>query len=379
MPICFRPHWTRREFLAAAARLAAAGAGAAAGLSALTAAARDPERREAAYYDRLPGKRIQCHVCPLNCILEDGQTCFCRTRTNIGGRLYNTAFDRPCLLSVDPIEKTPFAHVLPGTQLLSVAAGGCNLRCLYCQNWEQSQARPQDLRVLDVSRDEMISGTQEKKCIGLCYTYTEPVAYLDYLRAIVDEARKRSLKNFVATAAFVNERPIRDLAREVDGFCVSIKGWRDEVYEKVCSVKRAPVLDALRVVKEEKRWLELVYVVIPTYNDDPKEASGMARWACENLGADTPVHFARFFPEYKMTDLPRTPVQSIDACVAAAREAGLRYVYVTNLAPHEANHTVCADCGEMVVRRLGFKVLEDRSKGGKCPKCSRALPGIWTA
>jgi pyruvate formate lyase activating enzyme len=335
-------------------------------------------KRQIDFYERLPEKRIQCFVCPLNCVLNDGETCFCRTRTNVGGTLYTRAYNNPCILREDPIEKVPLNHYLPGSQTLSIGVGGCNLRCLYCQNYEQSQKMPDELKVFDLTPDAAVAAAKKKNLEIIAFTYTEAVAFLEYAKDVAKAAKKANLKVVVATAAFVQPKPLLDFAKYVDAFAVSLKGFNEEFYYRVCGVHFDPILEAIKAIKKHtKCWLEIVNLVVPTYNDDAGETAKMVRWIRQNVGGNVPVHFARFVPMYQLTNLPRTPVQTLEAACAAAKAAGLRYVYTSNIAPHEGTNTFCADCKKPVIQRLGFKIVQNDLKKGVCPHCKKKLPGVW--
>ncbi len=334
--------------------------------------------REVDFYSKLPGKKIQCFVCPLHCVLEEGQTCFCRTRTNVGGILYTRAFENPCILRVDPIEKLPLNHFRPGTKTLTLGTGGCNVRCLYCQNWQHSQKMPDELKTFDLTAREAIASARKRKIDTIAFGYTEPIAFLEYAKDIAILAKKARLKVVVATAAFAEPDPLLELAKYVDAFVVTLKGFDAEFYRRALGIQLAPVLDAIKTIKQRSKcWLELTNLVVPTYNDDPEEIRAMVAWIHENLGDEVPLHFGRFVPKYKLTNLPRTSVQTLEAACEAGREAGLRYVYTSNIAPHDGTNTVCANCGTTVIERLGFKVLSDQLKRGVCPNCRKKLPGIW--
>ncbi len=374
---------TRRGFLETVlktgAGLAAAGSPAAAALLsfARSAAAEEGAPREVRHYRKLSGGQVQCTVCPLNCVLSSGETCFCRTRTNHDGKLLNHAFDNPCVLRVDPIEKLPLNHYLPGTQSLSLATGGCNLRCLYCQNWQQSQDRPERLRTLDCDRSAAVEGARSKGCATIGYTYTEPVAFYEWCLEVARHAREKKVRNVVATAAFINEEPLKELCDVTDAFTVAVKGFTEKFYDKVCGVKLAPVLRACEVIRKRGVWLEVVTLLIPTYNDSVEEARLLARWVKGSLGADVPLHFARFVPEYRLRDLPRTPLNVMEDARKAALAEGVKHVYLSNVAPHEGNNTFCPKCQTAVVERLGFKILSNRLDKGRCAKCREAIPGVW--
>jgi pyruvate formate lyase activating enzyme len=334
--------------------------------------------REVDYYERLSGGRIQCFVCPLECVLEEGETCFCRTRTNVGGRLYTRAYDNPCILRVDPIEKVPLNHYRPGTKTLSIGLGGCNVRCLYCQNWQQSQKMPDELKTFDLTPGQAVAAAKKKGLDTIALTYTEPVAFLEYALDVARAAKKAKLRVVVATAAFVKTKPLLELAKYVDAFAISLKGFDEAFYYRALGIHLEPVLAAIKTLKRRtKCWLELVNLLVPTYNDEADQIGKMVRWVRRELGGNVPLHFARFVPMYKLTNLPRTPVQTLEAACTVASKAGLRYVYTSNIAPHEGNNTFCADCGCPVIQRLGFKVLANDLNKGVCTECRKKLPGVW--
>jgi pyruvate formate lyase activating enzyme len=334
--------------------------------------------REIDFYNQLPEQKIQCFVCPLHCILKDGETCFCRTRTNVGGKLFTRAYNNPCLLQIDPIEKLPLNHFRPGSKTLTIGVGGCNVRCIYCQNWEQSQKMPDELKTFDLTPADAVAYAQKKKIDTIAFSYTEPVAFLEYAKDVAVAAKKARLRVVVATAAFVEPDPLVKFAKHVDAFVVSLKGFDEDFYRHVCGIKLAPVLRAIDALKKQTAcWLELLNLVVPSYNDDLDKIRAMVAWIHEHVGDDVPLHFARFVPMYKLANLPRTPVQTLEAACDAARAAGLRYVYTSNIAPHDANNTFCASCQQPVIQRLGFKILENKLNSGGCPKCRHKLPGVW--
>ncbi len=333
--------------------------------------------KEVPHSKALDGKKTQCFVCPLDCVLNPGETCFCRTRTNHDGKLLSHAYDNPCILTVDPLEKLPLAHFLPGEQSLSLAAGGCNLRCLYCQNWQQSQARPDEIKTFDVPREKAVEGAKKKEVRVLAYAYTEPVAFLEYAMDVSALARQKGLKNVVASALFVNPEPLRELCKTTDAFAAALKGFDETFYEKVLGSRLKPVLKALEVIREEKVWLEIVNLVVPGYNDDLAKVKEMAEWIRRTLGAQVPLHFGRFVPEYRLKDLPRTPVPTLEKCRQIALDAGLEHVYIFNVSPHEGNNTRCPACRKEVVQRLGFKILENKIVKGACGFCRAKIPGVW--
>jgi len=375
----------RRELLASATRLAAGtcvGCGATSLLTTRVRAAEASARttgRQVDFYERLSYDRIQCFVCPLHCELDDGETCFCRTRTNYGGQLYTDAYSNPCIVTTDAIEKLPLNHFLPATETLTIACGGCNMRCLYCQNWQQSQVCPNDIKTFPLTPQQAVDGALRKGIPTIAFSYTEPIAFLEYAKDIAILARKRRLRVVVATGAFVDPEPLLDFARYVDAFCVALKGFDEEFYHRVTGTHFEPVKKAIETIaRRTKCWLEIVNLIVPTYNDDMTAIGKMCRWIATEVGRTVPVHFARFVPMYKLTGLPRTGVPTLESAVAVARSAGLRCVYTSNIAPHKDTDTRCIKCGATLIQRLGFRVLEDRTRNGVCPHCHTRQPGIWT-
>lgn len=334
--------------------------------------------REVDYYEKLPDGRIQCAVCPHHCTLADGESGFCRGRTNVGGRHYSRGYGRPCILNVDPVEKTPLNHFRPGSETLTIAVGGCNLRCLYCQNWDLSQKPPDELKNFDLSPQQALAAVRKKKIEIIAFSYTEPVAFLEYARDVAREAKKAGLRVVVASAGHVNPAPLLDFAQYVDAFAITLKCFDDGLYRRLTSVSLEPVLTTIETIKTKTRcWLELVNLVVPTYNDNPEQIGRMAAWIHAHLGDDVPLHFERFVPMYRLGNLPRTPVPTLESAVAAARQAGLRFVYTSNIAPHQDTNTFCDRCGTPLIERLGFKILKNNFQRGRCPKCGNTLPGVW--
>ena len=371
------PSLTRREFAHMSCRLAAGLLAATSPLRYAHAAGAAEQRCEARHYRRLSGKRIQCFVCPLNCILEDGETCFCRTRTNVGGILYNYAYNNPCVLNVDPVEKGPLYHVLPGERALALGTAGCNMRCLYCQNWEISQRKPIDTQNIHLDAPSLPKYALKKSCRLVAYTYTEPVVFHEYVYDTAVQARKAGLRVHVASAAFINPGPMRQLCRVSDAFTLAIKGFDEQFYKKVCGTELAPVLEAIEVVKNEGRWLELVNLIVPTLNDDAGSIASMCHWIADTLGDEVPLHLARFYPQYRLKNLPPTPQSTLEMALETAKGFGLKYVYFANVPGHPANNTYCPGCGRPIIKRAGLETLSVELVGGTCRYCGTSIPGIW--
>jgi pyruvate formate lyase activating enzyme len=368
---------TRREFLGRCAWQSAAVAGGAWLLSSQAQAQGYDSKREVKHYEKLADKKIQCHVCPLHCTLKDAETCFCRTRTNHAGTLYNHAYASPCVINVDPIEKTPLLHFQPGIKTLAFGCAGCNLRCLYCQNWQIAQEQPVNTKNFKLTAEDAVEQLRQKDIPAVAFTYTEPVSYLEYAIEVAAAVHKAGKKAVMASGAFVEEVPLKEACAELDGMVLALKGFTEDFYLKVCGVKLAPVLKAIEVAKKSGKWLELTTLVIPTYNDDLKKIKEMVQWVVKNLGTDVPLHFGRFTPEYKMRRVPQTPVNTLEECRNIALAEGVKFAYISNVAPHDGNHTYCPKCKHVVIRRAGFRLLENNLKNGACPSCSTKIPGVW--
>jgi pyruvate formate lyase activating enzyme len=338
----------------------------------------DGASHEVRYYERLPDGDIQCGVCPHACILSNGEEGLCRARVNVAGAHRTLAYGNPCIINVDPIEKLPLNHFRPGSTTLTVACGGCNLRCLYCQNWQQSQKPPNEQKTFDLSPDQAIDAARRKRIDTIAFSYTEPVAFLEYATDVAARAKRAGMRVVVASSGHVNAQPLLDFAKHVDAFAVTLKGFDEDFYQRMSSISLEPVLSTIETIKHKTDcWLELINLVVPTYNDDLQQIEQMAQWVHKTLGDDVPLHFARFVPMYRLNNLPRTSVQTLEAARAVARKVGLRYAYTSNVAPHEGTNTVCHQCGHRLIERLGFKVLEDHVERGKCPNCRNRLPGVW--
>jgi len=383
---------SRREFLRIAGTTTAACA-CAGWLGGLAETAQGAPRirsswREAEYYYRLPGNVVQCTLCPCSptgCSrvtgkpgrLADGETCVCHVRTNVGGTFYVTNYGRAASLHLDPIEKNPTYHFLPGAQALAVSAPGCTLGCKCCQNWEMSQAATDDIRTVDAPPEDIVRRALAEKRRAITYTYTDAAAFFEYARDTAKLARSRGLANTMVTGGYISTEPLTELCRYVDAFSVSVKGFSDDYYRDNCRGQLSTVLETMKTVREQGRWLEVVVLVIPTMSDDMAKIKWMAGWVRDNLGADTPVHFSRFWPAYKLKNLPQTPISTLERARSIARGEGLRFVYIGNLPGHEAANTYCPACKKVVLRRVGFRVIEDNMKGGKCRFCGAGIPGRW--
>jgi len=276
------------------------------------------------------------------------------------------------------VEKKPLFHFLPGTAIFSIATVGCNLHCKNCQNWEISQQNPGDSEAYPMPPEKVVALAREAGCPSIAYTYTDPVVYYEYALDSSRRAREAGLRNALVTAAYINHDPWVELCRSVDAATVDLKSISDQFYRDVCDATLKPVQDALVTAKAEGIWLEVSNLVIPTLNDTDVDFTALCRWHRENLGTDTPLHFLRFYPQYKMEHLPPTPNETLERARDAALAEGIHFVYVGNILSEEGENTYCPNCKALLVARRRHAVIENRLASGACPKCKAKVSGVWT-
>ncbi len=333
---------------------------------------------EAKYYEKLPHREIECHLCPRLCRLGDKERGYCGVRENIGGTYYTLVYGKACAVHVDPIEKKPFFHFLPKTPALSIASAGCNVNCKFCQNWEISQVRPEQITHIDLPPKSVVQSAEKNNCPTIAYTYSEPVVFFEYMYDTSVEARKKGIKNVVVTGAHINLEPFQDLLKVVDGVKIDLKAFNQDFYTKYVRGELDPVLEAMKAASQSQVWLEIVYLVIPTLNDKTSEISRMSRWIKNEIGVDVPLHFSRFYPSYLMKNLPPTPISTLEKLHQTAKEEGLNYVYIGNIPGHGGEHTFCPSCGKIIIKRMGYFIEEINITNGKCKFCGQKIPGFWS-
>lgn len=337
----------------------------------------DPALKEALYYEHLDNKTVHCHLCPRNCIIGDGRRGFCRVRENRGGTLYALTYGKPVSLHIDPIEKKPLFHFLPSTTAFSIATAGCNLRCKFCQNWEISQAQPEDLNYVYLLPQELVNKVKESGAPTIAYTYTEPAIFYEYMLETARLAKQAGIRNVMHSSGYINEEPLRRLAKYLDAANIDLKGCTEEYYSRIAEGTLEPVLKSLKVLKEEGVHLEITNLLVPGYNDDPESITKLCNWVRDNLGAETPVHFSRFFPMYKLLNLNPTPVSTLERAYTIAHDCGLQYVYIGNVGGHEGEDTYCPRCHKKLIDRRGYFIVENNIVDGKCKFCGQEIKGIW--
>lgn len=329
------------------------------------------------FFTSLDGGEVQCELCPRRCRVSKGKRGFCKVRENREGKYYSLVYGNPCAIHLDPIEKKPFFHFLPATTSFSLATAGCNFQCKFCQNWEISQASPEEVYSYEVPPEVVVRKAKEIGAHSIAYTYVEPTIFYEYMSDIGVLAKKAGLLNVYHSNGFINPNPLRNLCKVLDAANIDLKGFTDTFYRELCNGELGPVLETLKTLRQEKVHLEITNLIIPTKNDEMSGVKEMCLWVKKELGADTPIHFSRFYPLYKLRSLPPTPVSTLEKARAVALSAGLEYVYVGNVPGHEGEHTYCPKCKKMVIQRTGYMIGEMHLKGGKCGYCGKPIPGIW--
>lgn len=338
-----------------------------------------PQLHEAAYYSVRSNKAIQCHLCFRECMVPEGRRGICRVRQNIGGRYYTLVYNHPSALQIDPIEKEPAFHMLPGGTMFCTGTAGCNNRCKHCHNWHLSQRTPEELDAYatTVTPEEIVALALQHGCDAVSFTYNEPIIFYEYMYDVAHRAQEVGLKALFHTNGSINPQPLATLLEVMDAVTVDLKAFTEEFYQTVSLSALWPVLRTLKDIHQAGKHLEIVNLVIPTFNDDLEEIRGMCRWILENLGDEVPLHLTRFSPAYQMTHLPLTPIETLEAALAVAEEEGLQYVYIGNVPGHERNSTFCPGCGKRIVHRSHFSVLALDVEDGRCRFCGRRIPGLW--
>ena len=319
---------------------------------------------------------VTCELCFRRCTMKPGERGDCRARYNLKGELVSLVYGKPCAVHVDPIEKKPLFHFLPGSKAFSIATAGCNGHCVFCQNWEISQSNPEDVHSIDLPPDKVVQGAKDSESRSIAYTYTDPNIFYEYAYDTSRLARKAGIRNVMVTAGFLNEKPLRELAIYSDAANVDLKG-NAEFYKKYVKAELKPVQDYIRIALEEHVHVEITNLVVPTLNDSKADTDWLIKWTLDNCGPDVPLHFSRFFPMYKLTNLYPTPSEILMDAAHAAYDLGMHYVYVGNIPSGELQNTRCPKCNETVIVRHGYTQPEVKLIDGKCPKCSNAIPGVW--
>ncbi|WP_320042704.1 AmmeMemoRadiSam system radical SAM enzyme [uncultured Desulfobacter sp.] len=333
--------------------------------------------RQAMFFKRLANKKVMCLTCPNACVLSPGDRSLCRSKVNMDGTLYSIAYGNPCVVNIDPVEKKPLYHFKPGSRVFSIAAAGCNFRCLNCQNWEISQARPEDVRHYDMFPDAVIEKTLASTAGAIAYTYSEAITYYEYMADTAAAAKKKNIANFLISNGYIRQEPLKHLCGLIDAANINLKSFSDKIYKDLNGGRLSPVLETFKTLNREKVHFEITNLVIPGYTDDETMFRQMCKWILNELGDTHPLHLLRFVPQYRLDRLEPTPVHTLERFRDIARDIGLNYTYIGNVPGHKANHTYCHSCGRLLVRRMGYRILERNLLNGACRFCTTPIPGVW--
>ncbi|MDI6788944.1 MAG: AmmeMemoRadiSam system radical SAM enzyme [Planctomycetota bacterium] len=335
--------------------------------------------REAMFYQKSDkGKFVQCHICFRRCQIPDGFRGICTNKINLHGTLYNLVHARPSAVHIDPVEKEPQYHMLPGSEILCLGTAGCNFHCKHCHNWTLSQSRVEDMDYCyELPPEKVVEMALKRKIPTISFTYNDPIAFYEYVYDVARLAKPKNLKILWHSNGSFTLEPLQELLKYTDAVTIDLKGFSEEFYKTQTSASLAPVLETLKAIKKHNIWLEIVNLVIPTRNDDTGDIRNMCRWIREHLGADVPLHFSRFSPTYKMVNLPYTPIKTLEKAYQIAREVGINYISIGNVPGHEYNSTFCPKCQKRLIHRTHFQVLHNYLEDGKCKFCGHPIPGIW--
>jgi len=334
-------------------------------------------RRIAMFQEETP-RGIMCMICPNECVLKEGEVSQCNNRIVHKSKLYTMAFGNPCSVAVDPMEKKPLYHFLPGSRAFSIATAGCNLACLNCQNWTISQIRPDKTRNYDLMPERVVAEAVNNNCRSIAYTYSEPVSFYEYVYETALLAKKAGVKNILKSNGYINTPPLKKICTVADAANIDLKSFNESTYIRLSGGKLQPVLDTLKTYRDSGVWLEITNLIIPTWTDKIDEIAKMCKWLSENGFRDTPLHFSRFYPMHKLEQLPPTPVELLRSAAKIAEGEGIRYVYTGNVPGNEQSDTKCPFCGANLVARQGYRISFNNIAGGKCDKCRKEIKGVWS-
>lgn len=333
--------------------------------------------KEAMFYKKLDENTIQCNLCPRNCTLKNGMRGFCQVREPREGKHYSLVYGNPTAVHVDPIEKKPLFHFLPATTAFSIATAGCNFRCKNCQNWQISQFPPEETYNQYLPPKAVVEMATKYRCPTISYTYTEPAVFYEYMLDTAKIAKANGIRNMYHSNGYLNPKPAEELSLYLDGANIDLKGFTQEFYSKIPEGDLNTVLNTIKILKKNRVHVEITNLVIPPLNDDTNTIRMMCQWIRDEVGKETPLHFTRFYPTYKLKNLSPTPVKTLEEARQIAIKEGLQYVYIGNVPGHEGENTYCPKEGKILIRRLGYEILENNLINGKCKFCGLDIPGVW--
>ncbi len=333
--------------------------------------------REALFYQKLRGGAVKCEICFRKCVISRGRRGFCRNKQNVGGKLVNTVHSSPSAVHIDPIEKEPMHHFLPGSNMLAVGTAGCNFTCRHCQNWHLSQSSVEDLQTYKLSPEELVRIAKRKGLPTISFTYNEATSFYEYVYDVAKIAKREGVNIIWHSNGTMAREPLLELLKYTDGVAVDLKGFTAQFYREITSGELEPVLETLKTIKESGVWLEIVYLVITDHNDNMEDIRKMCVWVKENLGPDVPLHFSRFFPNYRLTSVAATSIKTLEDAYKIARDIGINYVSIGNVPGHKKNSTFCPECDRRLIHRVHFGILENNIRDGRCRFCKHTIAGVW--
>jgi pyruvate formate lyase activating enzyme len=336
----------------------------------------DKHTREAMFYTVTP-RGVVCGICPNECTLKPGEESICHNRINLDNKLWSFAYGNPCAVHVDPIEKKPLFHFLPGSRTFSIATAGCNFACLNCQNWTISQTSPAKTSNVDLMPGAVVESCLATDCESIAYTYSEPVSFYEYVHDTARLAHEKKIRNIMVSNGYINPEPLEKLLPYIDAANIDLKAFDSTIHLKLTGGKLQPVLDTLVTLQKSKVWLEITSLIVPSWSDNMEMIRKMCVWLVSNGFASVPLHFSRFSPLYKLTQLPVTPLAKLLQAKETAIREGLKYVYIGNVPGKGFENTLCPACREMVVERAGFSILKYNIENGNCKFCQAKVDGVW--
>lgn len=333
--------------------------------------------KQANFWKALQGTLIKCQLCPNGCIIKNGMRGRCRSRINVEGQLFTLGYGNLSSISIDPIEKKPVFHMLPGSHALSISTAGCVLSCKFCQNWQISQSTPEAVCNVHISPEELVEKAIKMGCESIAYTYNEPTVFFEYMLDTALLAKKKGVRNVMVSCGYINEEPLKELLPVMDVIKVDLKGFTEDFYGKITGGKLQPVMNTISTLASAGKLMDIVCLIIPGLNDDEALCRKMFTWLRKTAGANTSLFLSRFFPTFRLRNLTPTPISKLERLRKIAFEEGLRYVYIGNTPGNEAENTNCHNCNKLLIERLGYQIISNHVKAGKCPYCGVKIPGIW--
>lgn len=334
---------------------------------------------EASFYESLEGNRVQCQLCPNRCILAKGQRGICGARENQNGKLVSLIYGKVSISAVDPIEKKPFYHFLPGSKAYSISTVGCNLDCQYCQNWDIAHRQPEDVQTTKMTPEQVVEDAIKSGSPVIAFTYNEPAVWYEYMLDIAKLAKQKGLKTVIVTSGYINQEPLKQLLPYLDAVKIDFKSINQQTYQTLIRGNLQPVLDSIKTVHQSGKWLELVHLIVPGWTDNLDEIKKLCQWTKENVGPDVPLHLSRFYPNYKLLNLPPTPEKTLKDARKICLDLGLKYVYTGNIDDPEGSATYCPDNQKPLIKRKGYFIQENLiDPSGFAKDCPSKIPGVWT-